>query len=457
MKRLILLVLLFTISLLQAQIVYIPDVNFKNALLNHTPIIDTNGDSQIQIVEAEIFTETLNIESKDISDLTGIESFINITHLNCRNNILETLILSNNTILEVLECDFNSITNLDITNNLNLIYLSCLDNELTSLVLTENNNLQTLNCYDNNLTDLFVPYSLEILRCQNNSLTELNLTNRTNLEYFNCDYNSISSLEIDGCNSLYQINAEANNLTTIDFSITGVAFLYLQQNNITSINVSNQPNLKDLFVGGNNISEIDLSHNHSLLYLSVEYNNLSEIDVSNNLYLKGFTCYHNNITSIDLSSHMHIEVLSCSHNNLELLDLRNGNNTNIWGFNSQYNPNLTCIYVDNATYCTDNWRNIDENSTFVETEEECNNLGIHNQQITDVSVYPNPVNDMLYIEFDNLIEEKSITIFNSLGKLVYSKKTKANKIDLCKLENGIYSLTIEINKRKINKIIVKIN
>lgn len=40
--------LLGFVSSAMAQNVNIPDPNFKNALLNHNPIIDTNGDGEIQ-------------------------------------------------------------------------------------------------------------------------------------------------------------------------------------------------------------------------------------------------------------------------------------------------------------------------------------------------------------------------------------------------------------------------
>ncbi|MBK8442578.1 MAG: hypothetical protein IPL35_03800 [Sphingobacteriales bacterium] len=57
-----------------AQIVNIPDPNFKNALLNHSPIIDTNNDGEIQVAEAEA-VDSLYLFNKNITDLTGIKAF----------------------------------------------------------------------------------------------------------------------------------------------------------------------------------------------------------------------------------------------------------------------------------------------------------------------------------------------------------------------------------------------
>lgn len=55
-------------------IVSIPDANFKNALLNHNPVIDTNSDNEIQISEAVNFTGNLTLHNQGISNLTGITS-----------------------------------------------------------------------------------------------------------------------------------------------------------------------------------------------------------------------------------------------------------------------------------------------------------------------------------------------------------------------------------------------
>ena len=61
-----------------AQNVNIPDANFKAYLVGETNI-NTNGDAEIQADEAANFTGTISIGSLGITDLTGIEAFVNIT------------------------------------------------------------------------------------------------------------------------------------------------------------------------------------------------------------------------------------------------------------------------------------------------------------------------------------------------------------------------------------------
>jgi len=54
--------------------VFIPDANFKAALLRNQAI-NINGDSEIQLAEAEVVT-TLNVPNQNIADLKGIEAFV---------------------------------------------------------------------------------------------------------------------------------------------------------------------------------------------------------------------------------------------------------------------------------------------------------------------------------------------------------------------------------------------
>jgi hypothetical protein len=80
----------------QAQIVNIPDVNFKDALVNEN-VVDTTGepygdvnagtisDEGIQVIEAEAVI-SLHISYQEFSCLEGIQSLTNIEGLSCFYN-----------------------------------------------------------------------------------------------------------------------------------------------------------------------------------------------------------------------------------------------------------------------------------------------------------------------------------------------------------------------------------
>ncbi len=84
----------------------IPDTNFEQALIDLG--IDSDGVINQSVLTSDISGVTsLDVSSKNISDLTGIEDFESIETLNCSNNTLTSLDLSNCTILT----DFDSTNN----------------------------------------------------------------------------------------------------------------------------------------------------------------------------------------------------------------------------------------------------------------------------------------------------------------------------------------------------------
>jgi len=109
--------------------VYIPELNFKGYLAGSTNI-NTNGDNEKQLSEAIAYTSNICCDDMNISDLTGIEAFTYLGKLDCSNNTLISLDVSNNTFLNDLRCDNNQPYCLDISTNPNLSDLHCSDNLL---------------------------------------------------------------------------------------------------------------------------------------------------------------------------------------------------------------------------------------------------------------------------------------------------------------------------------------
>jgi Leucine-rich repeat (LRR) protein len=152
MKSLLLLLLVLPMFGF-AQIVNIPDANFKSYLVNNKAI-NTNGDNQIQVSEASAFNGAMYCNNLHISNLTGIEAFTALTRFYCRNNQLTSLDVSKNTALIYFCCDINQLTSLDVRKNTALTLLSCDLNQLRRLNVSKNTTLISLSCYDNQLTSL---------------------------------------------------------------------------------------------------------------------------------------------------------------------------------------------------------------------------------------------------------------------------------------------------------------
>ena len=118
-------------------------------------------------------------------------------------------------------------------------------------------------------------------------------------------------------------------------------------------------NIMDNFVLTSNIDHIE-----SLVVNSYNIYNLTGIE--DFTALTSLHCIDNQLTSLDVSNNTNLTELACSYNQLTSLDLRNGNNTNMYAFYSNNNPYLTCISVDDAAWSTTNWWNIDAQSYFSE-------------------------------------------------------------------------------------------
>jgi|TARA_B110000908_G_scaffold146107_1_gene176860 hypothetical protein len=122
-------------------IAYVPDDNFEQYLINNG--WDDVMDDSVKIAAIDT-VKIINVYFKNISNLTGIEYFINLRELNCHLNQLISLDLSENTKLTILNCEENQLTSMDISNNPEIFYLNCLSNQLTTLNLKNGANISEL-------------------------------------------------------------------------------------------------------------------------------------------------------------------------------------------------------------------------------------------------------------------------------------------------------------------------
>ena len=331
MKNSLLLIAFFFIAFTQAQIVNIPDPNFKNALLNHNPIIDTNNDGEIQASEATAFVGEMNVSNKYISNLAGVEAFTHITKLNCSNNYLSSLELTNNLDLESLVCYANQLISIDISQNINLTYLECWSNQLSSLNISNNINLEYLNCFINQLNSLDVSnnYNLTELYCRNNQINSLDTSSNTNLTILECSSNAISNLDLTNNINLTILKCNTNIISNLDLSSNiNLEELFCGDNPLSSLNVTNNTNLIKLSCGAiNQLTSLDLSNNVNLDFLFCNNCALNNLDISNNTNLIGLHCDGNELNVLDTSNNTALKKLYCTNNPLNILNV--SNNTNL--------------------------------------------------------------------------------------------------------------------------------
>ena len=105
----------------EVTVVQISDNNFLTLLIKQG--VDKDGDGKISYSEAAAI-KSIKVSDKYISDLAGIESFINLDTLICSINTISTLDISKLTSLTYLDCQQNQLTSLNVSNNRKLIYSS---------------------------------------------------------------------------------------------------------------------------------------------------------------------------------------------------------------------------------------------------------------------------------------------------------------------------------------------
>ena len=79
-------------------------------------------------------------------------------------------------------------------------------------------------------------------------------------------------------------------------------------------------------------------------------------------------------------------------------------------------------------------------------------LGVNDQDVTNILIYPNPVLDKLFIK--GVSDATKVSIYNILGKLVVSKTT-SNAIDVGNLQSGMYIVKIVDEQKEIIKKFIK--
>ena len=123
-------------------------------------------------------------------------------------------------------------------------------------------------------------------------------------------------------------------------------------------------------------------------------------------------CHDNQLTELDLSNNPNLFELNCRNNLLTSLDVRNGNNLGLWYFTANFNIDLYCIDVDDIFYAEYNWAK-DSWTNFsadcFPSSIQNYNSGKKIIKVMDVlgrSVTPKPNMTLFYIYSDGTTERK---------------------------------------------------
>ena len=415
--------ILFATNKTQAQYVTIPDTNFV-AWLN------ANGYSSCMIGNmmdttcgAVINATGVNCTGSNISDLTGIQYFDNITALGCQYCGLTYMPTIPNSVV-MLIVNHNQITNLPNIPD-SLIYLIIDNNQISNIPFLPN-TLKSLACNNNQLTSLpSLPSILTILTCDNNDLTSIPVL-PDSLKFLHCFNNPLFSLPTLPP-LLKVLWCENNQLTNLPTLPNTLIKLLCTNNQLTSLPTL-PDSLTDLSCGYNNLTGLPTLPN-SLIGLYCDNNQLTSLPTLPNS-LNYLWCLKNKLTSLPTLPDS-LDFLACSDNpNLFCLPRLNRivnfyfDNTGIncipnYGNVTNSNPPLSSLplcNLFNSDGCKSFW-NVSGN-VYSDTNSNC----ISN------SAEPKYSNIKLNLYFDGFIEQSTYT--NTEGNYSFDTDTGLYTIEV---------------------------
>lgn len=374
MKKIYLIISLIMFTVFNAQIVNIPDANFKAYLLsanstnyiakdvnNNSVVIDTNGDNEIQVSEANIIrtldiSGTTNSIGSQISSIVGVKSFTNLSKLS-----VQSIPNTNFTFFDVSGMTY--LTELFAAN----YYISGFNvDNCTSLtkISIYGGNFQTLTLNVPSLTNLSI----------NDHLTSLNFQGCPNIKFLNLENIMLNAINLNGIANLEEVTIQSygyawlNNIINISNN-PHLKKLYFYGPNVQSLTISNNPLLteitsnyttsvpvvtitnnailKNISLIDSEITNLTLTGSPLLETFDVEGNSLTNINLTGFPVLKTVKCSDNQLTSINLSSNPLVMYLDCSYNNLQIINFKNGGTISFpYNFNIGNNVGLKYLCCD---------------------------------------------------------------------------------------------------------------
>ncbi len=277
-----------------------PDPNFRACIVRDFDD-DKNGylsDSEIQLIW------NVHCENSDVYSVKGIEHFPYLKGLWCKGNHITELDLSGNPDLRGIWCSFNDFKSLDFSDCPKLEWVYCFNCNLESLNVRNNPEMAYIECNANpklKELDLSQNFKLENLFCSECGLTSLDLTTCPLLCELAAFKNDLVSLDVSNNPNLKRLDYWHNaRLGNVDVSnLHGLQYLNCAWTNVTKLDVSNNPELVELVCSYNKgLKSVDLSHNPKLAYLNVEIDvNMTKLDLSHNPRL--FHLYAFGMSSLD--------------------------------------------------------------------------------------------------------------------------------------------------------------
>ena len=217
--------------------------------------------------------------------------------------------------------------------------------------------LQNLYCCGNQISELDVSANTALKtlvcgvmfddQCSGNGITSLNVSNNPDLTVLACDGNCITTLDLSRNTKLEVLMCSGNQLSNLNLSgLSTLQLIHCFENRLTSLNLSGCSGLVELRCQNNQLTGLNVSGCTSLQNLVCWKNNLTSLDVSDNTALVLLGCDTNELTVLDLSHNPALQTLYCYSNKLTTLNVSGC--SELLELNCAYNQ-LTSLNIRDCT------------------------------------------------------------------------------------------------------------
>lgn len=205
---------------------------------------DADGNGKLSAAEAAEIT-MLDLSGTAVKDLSGIEYFTGLTHLD-------------------LSAADKGLKNLDLSANKALVYFN--GNEtysIESITIGDKPELEKLILNDCNIT-------------------EIDLTGCPKLTTLSINWTNLATIDLTQCTELVSVDISSSKLAGV-------------------IDISKNTKLTTLYIGSNKITSLTLGDITELTAFYCHKNDITSLDISKLTKLTSFRCYENKLTTLDIT------------------------------------------------------------------------------------------------------------------------------------------------------------
>lgn len=164
--------------------------------------------------------------------------------------------------------------------------------------------------------------ALTTLYCNSNQLTALDVKNNPALVTLSCSNNQLTSLGITGNSELRNLYCDTNQLESLDVSQNNaLECLHCWSNQLTELDLRNNTALIELRCEGNYLRMLKVNTCTELRSLNCAVNQLEELLVNGLTHLATLYCQQNLLRNLIVEGCSSLRTLNCSNNQLSFFDV----------------------------------------------------------------------------------------------------------------------------------------